>query len=226
MKLSVIIPVLNEASELPGCLKQFGPDPDVEVIVVDGGSVDATPSCVLESGVGVWEESPEQGRGAQMNHGAALASGDVFLFLHADTRLPAGWSDAVRASISGGSVGGRFRLRLGDPGVLFRCIGVMSTWRSKVLGITYGDQAIYVRRKAFDAVGGFPGRRIFEDSEFCTALASIGRFDLLDSSVVTSARRWRKGGVMGVIARMWLLRLLYACSVPDHRLGRLYRDVR
>jgi hypothetical protein len=102
----------------------------------------------------------------------------------------------------------------------------MSTLRSRYLGITYGDQGIFVRRRSFLAVGGFPDQRLFEDSEFCSHLRRTGRFVLLDGAVVSSTRRWRTEGVLWTILRMWLLRLLYQLSVPDERLSRWYRAVR
>jgi rSAM/selenodomain-associated transferase 2 len=225
--LSVIIPALNEAAGIATCLKQFGDEVDVEVLVLDGGSTDRTGEVVAESGLGTLVPSPGPGRARQMNHGAASAAGEVFLFLHADTLLPPNGLELIRATMRDPAVvGGRFSLSLPDGGLLFRLIGRLSTLRSRHLGITYGDQAIFVERGAFEAAGGFPIKRIFEDSELCTKLSRAGRFVLLDAAVRTSARRWRRSGILRTILLMWGLRALYIFSVSDDRLSRWYRDVR
>ena len=225
-KLSVIIPVVNEELTIVGCLEQFRATPEVEVLVVDGGSRDNTQARLGETGLGRLISSSEQSRAGQMNLGASCASGDVLLFLHADTRLPETWLEDVRRSVRGGAVGGSFRLVLSEPTLLYRCIGFLSTLRSRFLGVTYGDQGVYATRQAYADAGGFPERQVFEDSEFCTALSRTGRFEMLKSSVETSTRRWRQGGVLTTVLWMWALRLMYLCSIPDARLSRLYHDVR
>ena len=227
MLLSVIIPALNEAAGIAKCLKQFEGEDGVEVLVLDGGSMDRTGEVVTELGLGRLVPCPGPGRARQMNHGAACATGGVFLFLHADTLLPPNGLELIRATMSDPAVvGGRFSLSLSDGGLVFRLVGWLSTLRSRHLGITYGDQAIFVERRAFEAAGGFPIKRIFEDSELCRQLSRAGRFVLLDAVVRTSARRWRRSGVLRTILLMWGLRVLYLFSVPDDRLSRWYRDVR
>lgn len=156
-----------------------------------------------------------------------MASGDVLLFLHADTLLPDGAVRMIRKSLEDPDVaGGSFRLGLSEDTWMFRTIGFLATMRSRYLGVTYGDQGIYVRRAVFDRVAGFPKVALFEDSEFCAAVRKLGRFVLLDGSVRTSTRRWRRWGVATTILWMWTLRILYLCSVSDKRLCRLYRDAR
>lgn len=227
MHVSVIIPVFNEATAIRPCLDQFAGLERTEVIVVDGGSTDGTRRFVEANDVCRWVSSPRQGRGPQMNVGAHAASGEVLLFLHADTLLPGGWREMVLDSLNDPDVvGGRFRLGLSDESFPYGLIAVLSTMRSRYLGITYGDQGIYVRRSAFDRAGGFPPVRIFEDSEFCSIVSRQGRFILLDASARSSTRRWERWGVLRTVIWMWLFRLLYLCSVSDARLSRWYRDVR
>ncbi len=227
MQISVIIPVVNEAEAIAGCLAQFRGLRNVEVIVVDGGSRDGTQDRTRAAGIARLVTSPKSGRSAQLNRGASLASGDVLLFLHADTFLPDGAVRMIRESLQDpGVAGGSFRMGLTEDTWMFRTIAFLSTMRSRYLGITYGDQGIYVRRAVFDRVAGFPEVALFEDSEFCAAVRKLGRFVLLEGSVRTSTRRWRRWGVVPTILWMWMLRILYLCSVSDKRLCRLYRDVR
>ena len=227
MRISVVIPVLNEEGTVGECLRQFQScAEEVELLVVDGGSVDATREVVLDAGVGRLFES-RRGRAAQMNAGAVASSGEILLFLHADSILPSGWEDVVRGALSDdGVVGGRFRLALAEGGLAFRLIAWMSTLRSRFLGITYGDQGIFARRGIFEKVGGYPDRQIFEDSEFCDGLARLGRFVMVKASLISSTRRWREWGIVGTVLRMWWLRILYSLSVSDERLSRMYKDVR
>ncbi len=226
-RISVVIPVLNEVDAIGSCLRQFEfVDDDVEVLVVDGGSEDDTRAAALATGSAHWVES-ERGRARQMNAGAAASTGEVLLFLHADSILPRGWAEDVRRAFDDDRVvGGRFRLGLSEGGQLFRLIAWMSTLRSRYLGITYGDQGIFVRRSVFDRLGGFPDREIFEDSEFCQSLARTGCFVMVEASVTASTRRWRKWGISRTVLWMWWLRFLYTVSVPDERLSRMYKDVR
>lgn len=226
--VTVVIPTLNEVGVIDACLAQFDDAGQaVEVLVVDGGSDDGTRDRVAASGRARLVDAPRCGRSFQMNAGAAAASGSVLVFLHADCVLPGSWlEDVLSALADETAVGGRFRLAISDDAVSFRLIAFFSTLRSRYLGITYGDQAIFVRRSAFEVVGGFPPRMIFEDSEFCDAIEREGRFVMTRSSVVSSSRRWDAWGVWRTVFRMWYLRMLYAMSVPDERLTRMYRDVR
>ncbi|MYF17514.1 MAG: glycosyltransferase [Gemmatimonadetes bacterium] len=224
MQISVIIPVLNEEAVIGACLAQFCGVEDVELIVVDGGSTDDTQEVVEALVRAQWVHVGKAGRALQMNAGVERATGDVFLFLHADTFLPSDGLMLIRDSLRVfGVVGGRFRLGLSEETIGFRLVAFFSTLRSRYLGITYGDQGIYVRRETFNAVGGFPPLQLFEDSEFCARVARIGKFVMLNARVCSSTRRWRKWGFVRTVVEMWALRLLYACSVSDVTLSRWYR---
>lgn len=227
LQISVIIPVLNEEEVISDCLNDLRGQEFTEVIVVDGGSCDRTKCLVEKTGFAKLVTTEKCGRANQMNVGSAVAESDVFLFLHADCRLPDNWPDLVEEAISDPDVvGGRFRLGISENTLSFRLIAFFSTLRSRFLGITYGDQAIFSRRSAFESVGGFPLRQIFEDSEFCDVIRRLGQFVMLDGEVVSSSRRWRVWGIWRTVFKMWILRLLYTLSVSDDRLSRLYRNVR
>ena len=227
MLISVIIPVLNEEASIGACLDQFRDDDNVELIVVDGGSKDSTKQIVEAHGKALWVGSLEAGRAHQMNAGAYKATGDGLLFLHADTFLPSDGLKVLRESLDVPDVvGGRFQLGLSENTIGFRLVAWFSTLRSRYLGITYGDQGIFVRREVFQNVGGFPPLKLFEDSEFCSLVARAGKFVMFNARVCSSTRRWRQWGVVRTVIWMWILRLLYMCSVSDHTLSRWYRAVR
>lgn len=252
-RISVIIPTLNEASTIEDCLGQFGPTgleilvvdggsgdpggkdgPDepgktvpLEILVVDGGSEDGTPEIVRSCPWARLIEPGTRGRAVQMNAGAAASSGDVLLFLHADTRLPVRWRELVVESICvRGKAGGRFRFDIAHAKRIYRWIAGGTNFRSRFLGITYGDQAIYTTREAFEALGGYPGIPVFEDSRFADRLKKAGGLDWIDEAVLTSARRWERRGPVRTLLLTWLLRLGYTLLVPPRFLARFYGVVR
>lgn len=225
MQLSVIVPVLNEEGVLATTLNSARAPGVLEVIVVDGGSTDATVDVARSLAdvvrVGV------RGRAAQMNDGATVARGDVLLFLHADTLLPAGFDAALQRALADPRVvGGRFDLRLEPSSFLLWLTGELINRRSRLTRIATGDQAIFVRRAVFEEMGGFPAMPLMEDVAFTTALKRRGRITCLRERVVTSSRRWVRNGVVRTVLLMWSLRLLYFLGVPPERLARLYRDAR
>jgi rSAM/selenodomain-associated transferase 2 len=226
LKLSVIVPMLNEAGAIGATLAAIRVGaPDAEIVVVDGGSADgsveiARPRCEVVI-IG------ERGRAQQMNAGAARSSGDVMVFVHADTIVPKSFARDIETALADPSVvGGRFDIRLDDDHPLCVLIGSLISIRSRLSRTATGDQAIFVRRTIFDALGGFRDLPICEDLDFARRLKRAGRVACLRTKVITSARRWRRGGILRTSIRMWTIRLLYLAGVSPSRLSRMYSDVR
>lgn len=218
--------MLNEQGAIASTLRAIRAGaPDAEIIVCDGGSADASvptarPLCNLLI------DAP-RGRARQMNTGASRASGEVLAFVHADTIVPATFHrDLERALSDPRVVGGRFDVRLDDGRFWCRLIGKLISIRSRISRTGTGDQAIFVRRGAFDTLGGFPDLPICEDLDFTRRLKRAGRVACLRSTVTTSARRWLARGIARTVFTMWTIRALYLAGVSPHRLARLYADVR
>jgi len=213
LKLSVVVPVLNEASGMRDALQALAPlrARGHEVIVVDGGSSDG--SADIAAGLCDRVLSAARGRAAQMNAGARVANGDVLLFLHADTRLPA---DFV---IPDACVLGRFDVRIDGRHPLLKVVACAMNLRSRLTGIATGDQAIFVRRAIFP---GFPEIALMEDVALSRILKKIDPPSCLRERVVTSGRRWEAHGVLRTIFLMWRLRLLYFLGVSPDALARKY----
>lgn len=222
MKLSVIVPVLNEASTLAAFLQHLQPLREMghQLIVVDGGSCDqsfsiAEPLCdlVLHSG---------RGRAKQMNTGATQADGDWLLFLHADTHLPQPlhyWCDLIESSEQ---VWGRFDVSLSGRKWYFRVIETCMNWRSALTAIATGDQAIFVRQEQFVRLRGFAEMPLMEDVELSRRLGLISPPLRIKQSVRTSSRRWEERGVFRTIWLMWDLRLRYFFGASPVDLERRY----
>jgi rSAM/selenodomain-associated transferase 2 len=225
MRISVVIPALNEERNIRTAVAQLAPLDPAEIIVVDGGSTDQTREICESLGIPVIASA--RGRGRQMNHGARQATGDVLLFLHADTRLPEAALNDIRSALGEpGCVGGRFDVELAGDHWMLKVIGAMISYRSRMTKVATGDQAIFVRRAIFEAIGGFPDLPLMEDIAFCRVLKRTGDVACLRSRVRTSARRWEREGVWRTILRMWTLRLLYLAGVSPIRLKRYYGDTR
>ncbi len=219
MKISVIIPALNEAASLEATVRSIGKGH--QVIVADGGSVDSTRAVAAGLGALVVRSAP--GRGVQMDCGALGAEGDALLFLHADTVLPEGWAESVRRAMGDERVvGGAFRLRISSGRAFYRVIEQMATARFRLFGLIYGDQAIFVRREGFFKAGGFGALPLMEDVDCVRRLRRTGRLTLLDRSVATSPRRWEERGVIKNTLRNWLTLMLYLMGVPPRRLYGFY----
>lgn len=205
--VSVIIPVVNEASRLGEVLAAVGPAGDcLQVIVVDGGSCDASRAVAVAGGAQIID-SPVRQRAAQMNLGAQQARGEVLHFLHADTFLPAGWLDPIAAAFtrSPRCVGGAFRRRFDLPSPFLRATCRLADWRGRRLGLFLGDQAMFVWREVFERLGGFRSLRLFEDFEFSRRLSRVGPVVLLENVVVSSGRRFlRRGPVRQTLADLAL----------------------
>jgi rSAM/selenodomain-associated transferase 2 len=224
-RVSVIIPTLNEEPNIVETIAAARRAHDCEIIVVDGGSMDRTVELVRDR-VDHLTEGP-RGRALQMNAGAAAATGDVLLFLHADTILPAGYDSAVSVPMADPAVvGGRFDLVLMPSSPLLWLTGELINLRSRLSKIATGDQAIFVRRSVFEEIGGYREMPLMEDVAFSRALKRRGRVACLRERVVTSSRRWRRDGVIRTIVLMWTLRALYFLGVSPSRLRRVYGDTR
>ena len=225
MRISVIIPVLNEEKNIAATLQQLRRlNPD-ELIVVDGGSNDRTRDVCRGFGVHLCETP--SGRARQMNFGAQRAFGDVLLFLHADTRLPPTAFADIRSALEDRRVvGGRFDLQLDAARPMLELIGFMISLRSRISKVATGDQAIFVRREIFVELGGYPDIPLMEDVAFSRALKRRGAVACLRSRVTTSARRWEQEGVWGTILKMWLLKSLYLAGISPAYLKRYYGDTR
>lgn len=224
MKLSIIVPVLNEVSTLPALLQGLLPlrEQGVELIVVDGGSDDG--SVELARNAGVSPLAASRGRARQMNDGAARASGDVLLFLHADTQLPPQAVPLVtQALASAQRHWGRFDVRIIGRARMLRVVASLMNARSRLSGIATGDQAMFVRRDTFEAVGGFPDQPLMEDIELSRRLRAISRPACLRARVSTSGRRWETRGVWRTILLMWRLRWDYWRGVSAAQLAQVYQ---
>ena len=218
MKLSIVIPALNEALEIQACLQALAPlrGRGHEVIVADGGSDDGTPA--LARALCDRVIAAPRGRAAQMNAGARQACGDVLLFLHADTRLPQGADELIGRS-SKTHAWGRFDVEINGRHALLKVVACAMNLRSRLTGIATGDQAIFVRRDAF---AGFPEIALMEDIAFSKAMKRRASPACLRARVATSGRRWERRGVLRTIVLMWRLRLAYALGADPHRLARRY----
>ncbi len=225
MRISIVIPVLNEEKSIAETVAALMPLKPHELIIVDGGSSDRTHEICNRLAVTVF--SSPRGRGLQMNHGARQATGDVLLFLHADTRLPGSSIDDIRGALRNPKcVGGRFDVQLDGVHWMLGVIGAMISMRSRMSRVATGDQGIFVRRGIFAELGGYPDIPLMEDVAFSRALKRRGAVACLHSRVITSARRWEKEGIWRTILKMWLLKLLYLVGVSPVRLKRYYGDAR
>lgn len=221
--VSIIVPMLNEIEQLPDLFEQlrFWQDRGCEVIIVDGGSQDGSAAAATHAGFRVIEAEP--GRGRQMNAGARAACGDALLFLHADTRLPDDADRAVTHALTQGQIWGRFDLRIEGRPLMLKLVSAMVNLRSRYSGIATGDQAIFVRRAIFAALGGFVEQPLMEDIELSGRLKALAPPACLSARVTTSGRRWETRGVWRTIFLMWRLRLAYWQGVPPEVLAREYR---
>ncbi|MDX5363866.1 MAG: TIGR04283 family arsenosugar biosynthesis glycosyltransferase [Pseudazoarcus pumilus] len=220
MRLSVVIPVLNEAARLPDLLARLA-QLDAQIIVVDGGSRDGSADLSRAAGVTVIDSAP--GRARQMNAGAAVAQGEVLLFLHADTQLPAQADQLILDALAAGRAWGRFDVIIDGRPFMLRVIAALMNLRSRLSGIATGDQAIFVTRTAFKAVGDFPEQPLMEDIELSVRLKRLSPPACLRPPVRTSGRRWEQYGVWRTITLMWRLRWDYWRGVPAAQLAERYR---
>lgn len=220
--LSVIIPARDEAQTLPALLADLAPLRAVgaELIVVDGGSSDATRALAAPHVDRLLEA--EAGRARQMNAGAAVARGDYLWFVHADTRVAGESIRQLLALLAERPVWGRFDVRLSGRGFALRLIGAMISLRSRVTGVATGDQGIFVARATFAAVGGYADMPLMEDLELSRRLKRLARPRCLRPPLSTSSRRWERHGIWRTVLLMWRLRLAYYCGASPDQLAREY----
>ena len=220
MSLSIVMPALNEAASIEAALTALAPlrAHGAELIVVDGGSHDGTAGLAHAFADRVL--TAPRGRASQMNAGAAAAQGDVLLFLHADTRLPANADRLIRDALSGTRVWGRFDVAF--TGGALPLVAASMNLRSRLSGIATGDQAMFVTREAFARAGGFPQIALMEDVALSARLKRLSRPACLRAKVTTSPRRWLARGTVRTVVMMWRLRLAYFLGADPARLARAY----
>lgn len=224
-RISIIMPVLNEAATLTGTLSGLQPlrAAGHEIIVVDGGSHDASMSLAQP-----WADhviGAERGRARQMNAGAAIARHDIWLFLHADTQLPHHADQLIiRGLQKSNCLWGRFDVQLSGRQFMLRIVERGMNWRSRLTGIATGDQAMFMRRDVFLRAGGFPDIPLMEDITLSGTLKRYSPPLCLSQCVITSSRRWEQRGILRTILLMWRLRLAYALGADPQRLVRPYQS--
>lgn len=219
--LSIVIPARNEAQHIVASLQPLqGYRPQVEIILVDGGSSDNTAALASPLCDRVLPSPP--GRARQMNLGASAARADALLFLHADTQLPPGFVHRVQNSLTAGHRWGRFDVRLEPGSPLLRLIAWMMNQRSRLTGVCTGDQGIFVQRQLFAELGGYADLPLMEDIELSKRLRRHGRPACLQPALCTSSRRWQQHGTLRTVVLMWWLRALYWLGVSPHRLAKWY----
>jgi len=222
LRLSVIVPTLNEQAHLHATLASVDLGAADDLIIVDGGSCDATLDIARQSTACVL--STPRGRARQMNTGARQAQGDVLLFLHADTQLPPGGLDSVRDTMRQPQIaGGAFRLLLTPPTRALRLIAWGANVRTQLGKRPYGDQALFIRRSLFEAIGGYPDTPFMEDVQLVKALRQYGKLAILPQAVRTSGRRWQRDGLIYTTVRNNVLLLLYGLGISPATLQRWYR---
>ena len=224
-RLTIVIPVLNEAAIIGPALQALEPlrARGAEVIVADGGSRDSTAQLARPFADQVI--ATPRGRGAAMNAGATAGTGDLQLFLHADTTLPYHADDLIERALMH-RCWGRFDVRIAGRHPLLRIVGRMISLRSRLTGVATGDQAMFVTREAFEAVGRFPDLPLMEDIALSQELKRLCRPSCIGTPIITSGRRWEQYGVVRTIVLMWQLRLAYYLGVAPALLARRYRRSR
>lgn len=221
-KISIIIPVLNEAGNIQDAIASIQLSTNVEIIVVDAGSNDNTVDIAKSLGAKVLTSMP--GRAYQMNMGAAIACGEILLFLHADTRLPSYFDALVRATLCTGVVAGAFRLEIAGKAWGLRLVEWGVGVRSHFFQLPYGDQAIFLTKQVFEQIGGFPELPIMEDFELIRRLRGIGRIKIVSTPVITSARRWLQKGIFQTTLINQVVIIAYLLGVSPAKITQFYRS--
>jgi rSAM/selenodomain-associated transferase 2 len=221
--ISIIIPVLNEAAIIKPTLEKLQGNTELEIIVIDGGSQDNT--AIIAQATGVQTITVAGGRAIQMNAGANIAQGEILLFLHIDTDLPANFIDLITQTLKQPNViAGAFELAIQGEAKSLRWIEILVKLRSHLLALPYGDQAIFITKQAFSEIGGFPNLPIMEDFELIQRLKRQGKIAIAPGAVITSGRRWQKLGVWRTTSINQLIIAGYYLGVSPQKLSYFYRS--
>jgi rSAM/selenodomain-associated transferase 2 len=226
-KFSIIVPVLHEAeriNDLIGHLRQLDPEKSSEIIVVDGAPEKDTLQAIYDDRI--TKISADKGRAKQMNAGAFVAKGNILIFLHADTELPISALKRMNAFVNRNEfVGGAFDLGIKSEKIIFKVIAFLGSLRSRLNGIPYGDQIIFIRRGYFNEIGGYKDIPLMEDVELMRRIKRSGRKIFISRDrAMTSPRRWEEEGVIFCILRNWTLQILYFLGVSPHKLVKFYKS--
>lgn len=225
-RVSIIVPVLNEEIFLTAHISFFTSLKDAEIIFVDGGSQDGTRKILEEHNLKV-VLSPVACRSFQMNLGANLARGDIFLFLHGDTLLPENYRQIIINTLNQkGVVAGAFNLKIDQNFPLINFVCMMVKVRSHLFSLPYGDQGIFMKKETFETLGGFPEMPIMEDFALIKQLQKIGKIKIADAAVITSSRRWQKLGVVKTTIINQIIIMGYYLKINPHRLVKIYRQLK
>ena len=223
-KISIIIPILNEAKILEKTLSQLQSEHEYhELIIVDGGSTDGSIPIAENYGKVL---TSVRGRAKQLNEGAAAATGDILIFLHADIWLEPGVLAAVETALASGYIGGGFQQKIDGKSILYRMIEIAGNIRGRYLKVFYGDSGIFLTRTDFERIGGFPEIPILEEMEFSKSLRRLGKTTLVSPCIHISARRWETRGIVRTTVNNWVITLLYFLKVSPVKLAKLYRHIR
>lgn len=223
-KISVIIPTLNEEDRIGDLIKSLRAlNNSLEIIISDGQSRDNTVNIAKSLNTVVVVNNSLVGRGAQMDSGAKVATGDVLIFLHSDTTLPHNWENLVSTALQqDNAVGGAFTLKTDGHGFKYRVLEKVVKLRNSLLKLTYGDQAIFIKQNVFNKIGGFRSLHLMEDIDCVKRLRAVGEFILLPEQAVTSARRWEKKGFFKTTTRNIIYICLYFIGIKPETIYRLY----
>ena len=222
LNISVIIPTLNEAKTIKLLLEYFTQFENIhEVIVADGGSIDGTVEIAQEIATVI---NVPKGRGVQMNSGAAIATGDIYWFLHADCRPHLDSVNSLLNTLNDSNiVGGAFEYNLNHPNIYFRITEYFSNRKNHLLKLIYGDMGIFVRRSVFEQMDGYKEIPLMEDMDFSTRLKKYGEIAILPQRIETSTRRWTDEGIIKNVVRNWLLQIAWKCGASPERLAKWYK---